>query len=243
MRIKSIKGLIKTLIATTIMSMSIVTVAFADSGLYTSKATVDSNNNTIIQYNNGSWFSYNNTTKSYIFKENEGKKVSFSNMSELDDYLRNYKQDKEVPFIKGGITSIGFGKHSDLIYIENLSTDENLEKYATQWLKDNYNLELTIPIFFSSDIDNKIEVNGRFNYKDDKNIEINSKLKGMDLITEKVLIHELTHYALYKKTEEFTDNAQSFINECVKNGANTNDYDIGFLSSHLECTKCNITIK
>lgn len=238
-----IKNIFKTLIATTIISMSMISTCFADSGLYTAKATVDSNNNTIIQYNNGSWFSYNNTTNNYMFKDNEKKEISFSNMSELSDYLRSYKQDKEISYIKGDIMSIGFGKHSDIIYSEDLSTDENLKIYATKWLKANYNLELEIPVFFSSDIDSKIELNGRFNYKNDKNIEINSKLKGMDLITEKVLIHELTHYALYKKTEEFTDNAQSFIEECVKNGSNTNNYDIGFLSSHLECTKCNIVIK
>jgi hypothetical protein len=80
----------------------------------------------------------------------------------------------------------GFGKHSDVIYTNDLQTDENLKIYAEKWLKDNYNLELDVPISYEN-IDGDIGGYNTVSKKDNKPLEIkiNKKAKNINLLSEK----------------------------------------------------------
>lgn len=262
MKIKSIKGLIKTLIATTIISISMINVAFADDNVktiqdfcnkymivyngeisnanhYIQKAIVDDTGTTTIQYQDGSWYSYNTSRMEYKFKPVESSnEINFANDSLLDKCRYTYDGLKNNDLILSDRNSClkGFGKHSDKIYVNDLKTDEDLKTYANKWLKDNYNLTLNVPIGYS-DIGGII---GGYNTisNNDKPIEIkiNSKAKNINLLSEKFLIHELTHYALCKLNREYHDGTESFSAECTKNGSNTCEGKVGILHSHLQST-------
>lgn len=264
MRIKSIKGLIKTLIATTIISMSMGTITFADDNVktiqdfcnkymavyngittnanhYVSTANVDDTGTTTVKYQDGSWYSYNSSRMEYKFKPVESStEISFANDSLLDKCRYSYdsikNSDSDLILSDRNSCLKGFGKHSDKIYVNDLKTDEDLKTYADKWLKDNYNLTLDVPISYT-DIDGVI---GGYNTITHDNkvleIKINNKAKNISLLSEKFLIHELTHYALCKQGKEYHDETESFTQECVKNGSNSNEGKVGILHSHLQST-------
>lgn len=238
---KSIKNLIKVVIISGIVVMFNIIPSFAsESNFYICKATVDNTGNTIIKYSDDSWFSYNNSTNKYIFKPiTSDKELNFNSVGDMGDSIANYSKNKSIlPLLKNNTITIGFGKHSDNIYSDDLKTDEKLKMYAEHWLKDNYNLTLNIPIYYCK-LDNSTQ--GKFVYKDKipQCIQINEDLKGIDIIVEKVLIHESTHMALFEINKDFDDGTENFNKECIKNGSNTNDGKIGFLQSHLQCTILN----
>jgi hypothetical protein len=264
MKIKNIKGLIKTLIATAIISMSMISTCFADDGIknindfcnkymivnngltsndnhYISTANVDNTGTTTIKYQDGSWYSYNSSKMEYKFKPVESlTEINFASDSLLDkcryDYDSIKNSDSDLILSDRNSCLKGFGKHSDKIYVNDLKTDEDLKSYANQWLKDNYNLTLDVPIGYS-DIYGNI---GGYNTitMDGKPLEIkiNSKAKNIQLLSEKFLVHELTHYALCKQGKEYHDGTESFTTECTKNGSNTCEGKVGILHSHLQCT-------
>lgn len=263
MRSKNIKSIIKTLMITTIISFSMINIVFADDNKvktiqdfcneymvlnngnttninhYVSKVTVDDNGTTIVKYLDGSWYSFNTSKFDYKFKPIEvNEPLCFADEYVMYQCIYDYDAIKNNNLMLNDRNSClrGFGKHSDIIYAENLQTNENLTKYATQWLKDNYNLTLDVPVTFDDVLG---DVGGCTTLTNDDipiNIKINKQVKGIDILSEKILIHELTHYALNKLNKEYNDGTESFTNECVKNGSNTSDDHVGFLHSHLQCT-------
>lgn len=243
MKNKSINNLMKVVMISgiiVIFNICNVVPSFASDNFYISKATVDDSGSTVVKYSDGSWYSYNNLTRKYMFKPSDSnKEFVFNFISDMDEVFNKYNNIKNIstnPLLKNNFMNIGFGKHSDKIYTNDLKTDEQLENYAKQWLKDNYNLELNMQIYFSSDLES--DENGRFSYKDKKaiDIKINKELQGIDLICEKTLIHELTHIGLFENNKEFDDDTEIFEKECTENGSNTNNKKVGFLKSHLQCT-------
>lgn len=244
MKNKSIKNSLKILMKVVMISgivviFNIVNIVncFASDSFHISKATIDDSGDTIIKYSDDSWYSYNNSTNKYIFKSaKSNKELSFNSIFDMDDSIAEYSKNKSIlPLLKDNTITIGFEKHSDNIYIDDLKTDEKLKIYTEHWLKDNYNLTLNIPVYYCK-LDDSTQ--GKFVYKDKtpQCIQINEDLKGMDMIVEKILIHEATHMSLFEMRKDFDDGTEDFSKECVKNGSNTNDGEIGFLQSHLQCT-------
>lgn len=260
MKLKHIKGLLKTLILTTIISLSMVSMAFADDNIktiqdfcnkymfldngtinnvnhYVSKVTID-DETTTIKYLDGSWYSYNSSKFLYEFKPIESNEpLYFSSEDFMKQCIYDYDNIKNNDLMLNDKNSClrGFGKHSDKIYVENLKTDDDLKNYAIQWLKDNYNLTLDIPISYDTISGNIGGYNTVINGKPIE-IKINNKAKNIDLLAEKFLIHELSHYALCKQGKEYHDGTESFTQECIKNGSNTCEGKVGILHSNLKCT-------
>lgn len=203
--------------------------------------TKNNNDGTLVtNFCNGSWYSVNNITNKYVFKPIESdKEISFSDEFALCTSTQEYQdiklQLKQVSKFIKSINIIGIGSHSDKIYTDDLSTDEKLTHYANQWLKDNYNMILDIPINYST---LKDDTQGVFINKGEiaQCIQINDNFKNIDMASEKAIIHELTHMALFIQGKEFLDVTDTFKEECVKNGGNTNDGSFGILHSHLKCT-------
>jgi hypothetical protein len=206
---------------------------------YMSKVIVDDKDTTIIKYLDGSWYSYNTSKSEYKFKPIESDiPLNFSSIKAVQRCRYDYANVKEKNDILSDRNSLlkGFSRHSDIIYADNLKTDENLNKYARQWLKDNYNLILDIPINYSDSM--KDDRCGYTSILDNKpiNIKLNKQIQNVDILSEKTLIHELTHYALLKLNTQYHDETSNFTQECVKNGSNTNDDYVGLLQSHLQST-------
>lgn len=130
------------------------------------------------------------------------------------------------------------------IYVNKLTTDAELQEYATRWLKDNYNMNLDIPVEFNTAKQNSNEdyiVYGQTFYKKNKPVKIiidyslNTNTEDKNVIKERMLIHELTHYALAKQGLPYEDNTVNFTTEALKNGASIDDKDntAGILHSHV----------
>jgi hypothetical protein len=129
-------------------------------------------------------------------------------------------------------------------YVNKLTTDKELQEYATKWLKDNYNMNLDIPVEFNTiKQDNKENyiVFGRTFYEDSKpikiviNSDLNTSTNEKSIIAERMLIHELTHVVMCKKGLDYRDESKEFIAEALKNGASIDDKDNtnGVLHSHV----------
>jgi len=129
---RNIKNLIKEIVISgivVILNMVNVMPSFASDSFHVSKATVDNNGSTIVQYSNGSWYSYNNSTKKYLFKSAESSaESSFNSIDDMDKFKNDYiniKSDSNNLLLKNSIMNIGFGKHSEKIYVDNLQTNDN----------------------------------------------------------------------------------------------------------------------
>ncbi|BCZ47560.1 hypothetical protein psyc5s11_36270 [Clostridium gelidum] len=131
-----------------------------------------------------------------------------------------------------------------ITYVNKLTTNGELQEYATRWLKDNYNMTLDIPVEFNSAKQNNNAdyiVYGQTFYNNDKPVKIiidyslNTNSEDKNIIKERMLIHELTHYALAKQGLPYEDNTVSFTTEALKNGASIDDKDntAGILHSHI----------
>lgn len=275
MKIKNIKLIIKTLVFTTIISTSCI-MAFASEGkmsmdYFYNKYEIVNNGkidntpvfyiknelhcdkcNVIIDYSNGSKYVCDVTNDKYTFKPLESdKEIIFNNIDDLNICKGIYtyiKETTESQLLRSSYFGMGVNidNHSNIIYVDNLKTDENLIEYAKCWLKNNYNMTLDIPIYYSNinegynDI-RKESKGGEFNYKNDFkktpiSIKIESEYTKIDIFAEKALVHELTHYALNKMGKDFSDNTKEFEKECIKNGGKTNDGKHGKFTSHLKCT-------
>ena len=131
-----------------------------------------------------------------------------------------------------------------ITYVNKLTTNGELQEYATRWLKDNYNMTLDIPVEFNTAKQNNgadYIVYGQTFYNNDKPVKIiidyslNTNKEDKNIIKERMLIHELTHYALAKQGLPYEDNTVSFTTEVLKNGASIDDKDntAGILHSHV----------
>lgn len=126
------------------------------------------------------------------------------------------------------------------VYVSNLKTQYDLETYAKAWLKDRYGETLNIPVYLTSitpDADG-VRILGNFYYYTNGKpayIEINETIQD-EVLIEKTLIHELTHYHLYRTNQVFEDGTASFSQECLDNGGAT-EYSDGWLISHVGNTQ------
>jgi|GEM_PF-4846859 len=131
-------------------------------------------------------------------------------------------------------------------YTQDLKTNEDLQEYATQFLEDNYNIELNIPVTFKS-IDSNIL--GAFYYNKDTNKPIKIVINNLMLADnnycshdiERTLIHECTHLALNILNQDFKDGQESFENENYKLGGRSNDINTkaNYLNSKIMVKCCN----
>lgn len=114
---------------------------------------------------------------------------------------------------------IEFGK------MEN-GLERKLTKYASEFLENEYGLELAIPIKFNGRLSKSV---GRFRYNDYHNraveIELSKKHTILAVMTNTldaifgVLKHELIHYALFEKDLPYYDSDLYFQNECKRHNA------------------------
>jgi hypothetical protein len=256
---KSIKNLIKIVAISGIVVMFNITPSFAsdkvetindfcnkygivnngkidNERLYGINTETKENGDSIIKYSNGSWSLYNIKANKYIFKPLESNEnLVCNNIDDLSKCSLAYTE------IKNDHLNIELGAHSNIIYADNLNTNQDLENYAKQWLKDTYNITLDIPIYYNNITDKDgVTINGLYNYKTYKDkytpisIEINQG--NIDIQKEKYIIHEMTHYALDKLDKPSKDSDTIFEKECIKNGGDTNYGGIGLLHSHLKST-------
>lgn len=239
MNMKSINNFIKVVIISGIVVMfnicNIVPSFASDSNLYIINNQYVDNNNVITKYSNGSLSFCNYLTGKYSLTEKDST-IEFNSTKDLLDNISKKNNIEKIPSIlKNNQIIEGISSHSDKIYCDDLSTDKKLQQYANQWLKDNYNMNLNVPIIYDN-LDDK--TNGYYSYKDGKFklIQINQDLKGIDIGVEKTLIHELVHMVLFETNKDFKDETNSFRKECIEKGSNTNYGEIGYLHSHLKCT-------
>lgn len=130
-------------------------------------------------------------------------------------------------------------------YTQDLKTNEQLQTYATRFLKDNYNMDLQISITFKS-IDNNIL--GQFIYYKDTNkpieIVINNTMLADDNYCshdiERTLIHEIIHYYLNSTNQNFKDGQETFENENYKQGGRSNTgAKANYLNSRIMSNCCD----
>lgn len=111
-------------------------------------------------------------------------------------------------------------------YTQGLSTNEDLQTYATRFLKDNYNMDLNVNIQF---VELDKDINGSYWYKKDSGestrIDINSMMLNnvCEHEIERTLRHELTHLALNELGRGFEDGNTEFELENFNNGGRSNN--------------------
>lgn len=125
---------------------------------------------------------------------------------------------------------------------KSMMTVHKLTKIAERFLKEEYNLKLTIPIKFNNRLTTTL---GRFiidrNTFKAKVIEINTKMLANYTEEEiiDVLKHELVHYACFKMNKPFDDGDPFFENELKRLGVNsTNAYKYRGKVHMYGCKKC-----
>ena len=134
-------------------------------------------------------------------------------------------------------------KEVNTVYTNDLITNQDLTNYAIQFLKDTYNIELDIPIYFN-DIEQD-NILGLFtfnnNYEDFGAIDIQINTKVMDShAVERVLLHELTHYYNYVMNMDYEDGTEGFEAELYRNGGKSNyNNPVPLLNSKLSVECCD----
>ena len=128
-----------------------------------------------------------------------------------------------------------------------------LENYANQWLLDNYNLELDIPI----EINNRLtRALGRLRLKQyglgrlaPHVIELSGRLVKNNTTEDiyKILKHELVHFALFTLNKPYKDGDIYFENELTKHNLPSNyrdnlDLNITTPKHHYSCEDCNMSL-
>lgn len=116
----------------------------------------------------------------------------------------------------------------------------DLTLYASDFLRKNYNTDLTIPIKCNNRLSRSM---GRYiySYNQPKRIEIAGHVfdYATNIIILKVLRHELIHYALHKQGLPFDDGDYLFEKELIKHNApRTESFSVG--KKYLyKCNNCN----
>ena len=103
-------------------------------------------------------------------------------------------------------------------------TQSQIEKYAKNFLKQAYNLDLVVPIEVNSRLKTTL---GRFRYtrttkkpvklEFSKNYIVNGKLEDI----QGTIKHECIHYALFMLGKPFNDGQPLFESELVKHGSHS----------------------
>lgn len=121
---------------------------------------------------------------------------------------------------------------------------QQLEIYAEDFLRENFNLTLDVPLRISKRMKSKL---GVFSIKYNRNKVLSSEIvlsynfiinNGTEAILD-VLYHECVHYALYKKRLPFRDSDPEFINTLERLGiSRTRSYKYKGQAFLYECRKC-----
>lgn len=125
-------------------------------------------------------------------------------------------------------------------------TINQLTRYANKFLREEYNLELTVPIQINGRLKSTF---GRFVYIRQTNkplrVEMNKIFvtNNPDNIVLDVLKHELVHYVMCLKGLPFSDGSVAFERELSRLGVvsqkTINKYNIKSRSQFYQCAKCN----
>ncbi|MDM0587706.1 MAG: hypothetical protein E7H33_09425 [Clostridium perfringens] len=149
-----------------------------------------------------------NTFNVYLKNKNFSKE--FYTLSSLEEFIQEYLKSGEIL--------------DYTIYVDDLKTNEDLEKYAKLFLKNEFNLELNIPIYFT-DIEDPNTL-GLFRYYEDESkaveILIDNEEVECDHQYEKILVHELCHYVLFELGGNFKDGENEFENLLYEKGGRSN---------------------
>lgn len=147
-----------------------------------------------------------NTFNVYLKNKNFSKE--FYTLSSLEEFIQEYLKSGEIL--------------DYTIYVDDLKTNEDLEKYAKLFLKNEFNLELNMPIYFT-DIEDPNTL-GLFRYYEDesKAVEIlidneNSNIR-CDHDIERTLRHEICHYVLFLQNKGYKDGDRDFENLNFEHG-------------------------
>lgn len=121
---------------------------------------------------------------------------------------------------------------------------QQLEIYAEDFLRENFNLTLDVPLRISKRMKSKL---GVFSIKYNRNKVLSSEIvlsynfiinNDTEAILD-VLYHECVHYALYKKRLPFRDSDPEFINTLERLGiSRTRSYKYKGQAFLYECRKC-----
>lgn len=163
--------------------------------------------------------------------------IEYKNISILEDkkentfnvYIKDKNFNKEFytlksmeDFIKVYLTTGNINYYT--IYVDDLKTNEDLEKYAKLFLKNEFNLELNIPIYFT-DIEDPNTL-GLFRYYEDESkaveILIDNEAVECSHEYEKVLVHELCHLVLFELGGNFKDGEDEFEKTLYSMGGRSN---------------------
>jgi SprT-like protein len=118
---------------------------------------------------------------------------------------------------------------------------EFVENYCIKFLKDNYNLELIVPVKFNGRL---ITTLGAFVHKSKPlnplYIEFNKKFvenaKLDDIIS--IIKHECIHYAMYMLNKPFYDGDKEFEEELTKHAASSTDQIQFYVERNVRVYKC-----
>lgn len=147
------------------------------------------------------------------------------------------------------------GSDNVVIFTQNLKTNEDLNNYAIEFLRD-YNISLDntlIPITFTNieQTEENININGTFYFIEDEENEENREpirivideklIEECEHEVERTLIHELTHYVLFLEGKGHRDGQMDFEDLNYKNGGRSNleDSEIPILESKIDSSCCD----
>lgn len=129
--------------------------------------------------------------------------------------------------------------------IEKITSAADLEKIASEFLQENYNMELEIPININGRLSRAL---GRFDYyrhgRKAVKIHISKKLVDYHPVEDVIdtLKHELVHYAVFSnnKGQEHRDGHEVFESELKRLGIGRTGTLKGLHPKHVySCTGCN----
>jgi len=125
---------------------------------------------------------------------------------------------------------------------EYWKTIEGLTAYAKKWLRETYDMELTIPIRFNPRLTRAL---GRFHFRTaprrPQEIDLSTRLLEYygEEATLDVLKHELIHYACFMQRMPFSDGDWYFENELKRLGVTrTHVYKAKGHFHHYSCSVC-----
>lgn len=132
-------------------------------------------------------------------------------------------------------------------------TINEMVKFSNEWLKDNYNLELDVPIEINNRLSSAL---GKIKFRKTRDgviptrIEMNGNFVRGNTVDEilMTLKHELVHYALIMLKKPFRDGQEYFESELLKHHLPSN-YGNGVVRNlqrifHVyECDSCKDTLR
>jgi hypothetical protein len=235
---KSIKSIISTVMLTGVILLSNITSipTYADTQPVNSTHEANGMYNTIVTKVTDTEVYVNINNDEYSFYcDEEGWEVN----DKITITLKNDEILDAMPTVD--FKTVYKLSENGTTYTKELTTDKDLEEYSNQFLKDNFNDTLNVPIIFNKigSPDINIKTNGMTEIKPDNtgvmDILINTDLaqEYNQVKCERVLVHELLHYELYKQHKHFEDKTDDFENAIKEYGSCSNDGTEYYMNSHV----------